>query len=90
MADSERYLLCFFGIESLQLSSGNVEDVVAPLTSFITHVLHFLECLYDPWFGWHKQLRGFVQVYCLFCLCKTDKHIVNFRKQLLIVLVSPL
>ena len=31
--------------------------------SFIKHSLHFLECLYDPYFVWRKRLRGWVAVF---------------------------
>ncbi|KAK2169991.1 hypothetical protein LSH36_5g09019 [Paralvinella palmiformis] len=28
------------------------------LMSFVRHALHFMECLYDPYFLWRKHLRG--------------------------------
>jgi hypothetical protein len=26
--------------------------------SFVKHTIHFLECMYDPYFVWRKRLQG--------------------------------
>ena len=52
-----KFSLVFF----FQLSQNNAEDVVK-LTSFVNHACHFFECMYDPYFMWRKQLRGYVSL----------------------------
>ncbi|XP_064646322.1 neurobeachin-like protein 1 isoform X2 [Lineus longissimus] len=49
------------------------------LTSFLRHVLHFFECLYDPYFVWRKRLKGW----------KVDKKRFRLKPALLHVEVVP-
>ncbi|CAH1788242.1 unnamed protein product [Owenia fusiformis] len=54
-------------------------EEVTDLTCFIEYSLHFLECMYDPYFVWRKSLRGW----------KVDKCRFKYKPALLHVEVVP-
>ncbi|XP_074640856.1 neurobeachin-like protein 1 isoform X2 [Tubulanus polymorphus] len=41
----------------LKMASENIQHVNS-LTSLVKHVLHFFECMYDPYLIWRKRLKG--------------------------------
>ncbi|KAK3582874.1 hypothetical protein CHS0354_012486 [Potamilus streckersoni] len=39
-------------------AGGSSEDDLKCMTEFLKLIIHFFECLYDPYFTWRKRLKG--------------------------------
>ncbi|KAK7111968.1 hypothetical protein V1264_011504 [Littorina saxatilis] len=56
---SHAVMLSTFCIEQICTSEAEQRPVAAEQSlSLVKHALHFLECMYDPYFVWRKRLRG--------------------------------